>query len=263
MKTFRLDDIDLRQHWDSEDDYEKQLKKLQTRMADLQTACYHNQERVIIVLEGWDASGKGGAIRRLREKLDPRSYRVYPIGAPDHDEQKEHYLQRFWNKLPPKGHIAIFDRSWYGRVLVERIEGFADKDAWQRGYGEINDFEKMLADDGVVVIKLLLHISQEEQLKRYAERLENPKKHWKLTPDDLRNRERAKDYQEAYEDMLEKTHKEHAPWYTIAAEYKWFARTAVLKTVCERLEKCIDTRIPAYSSEEIAETRRLLGLDQK
>lgn len=256
----RLEDIDLTQAIDSESDYEAQLKKLQSKLVDLAIACFHNKERVVIVLEGWDAAGKGGSIRRIVEKLDPRSCRVHPIGKPDPIEIDEHYLQRFWRRLPQKGQIAIFDRSWYGRVLVERLEGFAEDDEWQRAYDEINDFEKVLTNDGVVVIKLFMHISQQEQLKRYNARLKDPRKNWKMTPEDLRNREKADGYAEAYNDMFSKTHTKHAPWHPIAAEHKWFARVSCLDAVVTGLEQRINTKIPRLSDKEIAEARKLLGI---
>jgi len=258
MTSFRLKDIDLSKKLKDKDEYETSLNKLQNRIRDLQNACFHNGQRIVILFEGWDASGKGGAIRRLTEKLDPRSCRVYPVGKPDDREHKEHYLQRFWRRIPPRGHIAIFDRSWYGRVLVERIEGFATADEWQRAYDEINRFETTLSDDGIVIIKLFLHISQEEQLKRYMERLDNPKKHWKFTEDDLRNRSRAEDYKSAYEDMINKTNRKNAPWLPIPGEHKWFARVNVLENVCNLLEGAIDTRIPKYSKDEIEQTKALL-----
>jgi len=261
MSKFRLADVDLSARLDSEDQYQERLKQLQKKISDLQNACYHNGHRVVIVLEGWDASGKGGAIRRLTERLDPRSYRVHPIGKPDGRETQEHYLQRFWRRLPANGLIAIFDRSWYGRVLVERVEGFASKAAWRRAYDEIRGFEQLLTNDGMVLIKLMMHISQDEQLRRYSERLNNPKKHWKLTDDDLRNRSQANAYAEAYEDMLNMTHTGDAPWNVIAAEYKWFARTAVIDTVCAAIEKSIDTRIPQFSAMEILETKKRLGIE--
>ena len=260
MTNFYLKDIDLAAQLKDRREYEDKLDSLQSRIRDLQSACYHNGHRIVIVFEGWDASGKGGAIRRLTEKLDPRSCRVYPTTKPDERERQQHYLQRFWDKIPAKGQIVIFDRSWYGRILVERIEGFASVEKWTRAYTEINQFETTLSDDGILVIKLFLHISQEEQLNRYLERLENPKKHWKLTEDDLRNRSRADAYETAYEDMLNKTHQHQAPWFTIAGEHKWFARVSVLETVCKQIEGAIDTRIPHYSKDEIAQTKASLGL---
>ncbi|MFA5633052.1 MAG: polyphosphate kinase [Porticoccaceae bacterium] len=259
MSKFQLDLVDLNVQFNDEEQYQERLKQLQKQMVGLQNACHHNGQRAVIVLEGWDAAGKGGAIRRLTEKLDPRAYQVHPIGKPDASEQREHYLQRFWRRLPQKGRIAIFDRSWYGRVLVERVEGFATTQEWQRAYKEIADFEKALADDGITVVKLMLHISQKEQLKRYLERLDDPSKHWKLSDEDLRNRARAKEYTKAYEDMLNRTHGPHAPWFVIAGEYKWHARVAVLDTVCRVLENTIDTRVPRYSAQQIAQMKALLG----
>ncbi|MCK9468825.1 MAG: polyphosphate kinase [Porticoccaceae bacterium] len=258
-----IKELDLNVKIDSADVYQKQLKDLQDRFTKQQNATFHNSERVVILLEGWDAAGKGGAIRRMVEKLDPRSFRVHPIGKPNDLEARQHYLQRFWERLPPRGHIAIFDRSWYGRVLVERVEAFAKKDEWRRAYAEINDFEKQLSDDGVVIIKLLLHISQEEQLERFAERLDNPYKHWKLTDEDLRNREKASEYLAAYQDMLDSTHTEWAPWTLVAGEYKWHARLAVLETVVSTLEKRIKGEIPHFSAKEIRAVRKKLGLNDK
>ena len=256
----RLEDIDLTRALKSERQYRNRLKKLQCRLSDLAIACYHNRHQVVILLEGWDAAGKGGCIRRMVEKLDPRSCHVYPIGAPSSPEADEHYLQRFWRRLPARGHIAIFDRSWYGRVLVERVEGLAADSAWQRAYDEINRLEKMLSDDGMIVIKLFLHISQEEQLKRYDARLNDPRKNWKLTTEDLRNRQKADQYLAAYNDMLARTHTAGSPWHVIAGEHKWYGRVTALETVVSRLENHIDTRIPRLSPEEIREARLLLGV---
>jgi polyphosphate kinase 2 (PPK2 family) len=259
----KLDDIDLNRRWQTEADYRDNLKSLQSTLSDLQNATFHNHHQIVIVVEGWDASGKGGAIRRITQTLDPRSYRVHAIGKPDDRESKEHYLQRFWRRLPPKGHIAIFDRSWYGRVLVERVEGIASKAEWTRAYGEINEFETTLTQSGVVLIKLLLHISQDEQLRRYTERLNNPRKNWKLTGEDLRNRERAPDYHTAYDDMLDNTCRDNAPWAVIPAEHKWYARTAVLECVCHAITSAIDTRIPQLSAEQIAQTKKALGISEE
>ena len=257
-KTPILKGIDLDKHLADADEYQDKLKTLQGKLALLQIACFHNHHRVVIVLEGWDASGKGGAIRRMTEKLDPRSHRVHPIGKPSEAELQQHYLQRFWDKLPAKGNIAIFDRSWYGRVLVERVEELATTSEWQRAYGEIGNFERQLHDDGVIVIKLFLHISQDEQLKRYLERLNNPLKNWKLTPDDLRNRARADDYNSAFQDMLKKTSSNFAPWHLIPGNHKWYARTEVLQRVVETLENTIDTRIPCHSASEIRAAQKAL-----
>lgn len=260
-KSPSLKSINLDKRLADSDEYQDKLKTLQGKLALLQTACFHNHQRVVIVLEGWDASGKGGAIRRMTEKLDPRSYRVHPIGKPSEAELQQHYLQRFWDKLPAKGNIAIFDRSWYGRVLVERVEELATTSEWQRAYGEIADFERQLHADGVIIIKLFLHISQDEQLKRYLERLNNPLKNWKLTAEDLRNRARADDYSSAFQDMLKKTSSDFAPWHLIAGNHKWYARTEVLQRVVETLECTIDTRIPQHSASEIRAAKRALGVN--
>ncbi len=259
--TLRLADLDLSLKLDSAETYEQRLKTLQEKLSRLQNAIYHNGERAVIVLEGWDAAGKGGAIRRMVEKLDPRSCRVHPIGKPNPLEARQHYLQRFWQRLPPHGHIAIFDRSWYGRVLVERIEKFAKKAAWRRAYDEINEFEKQLHDDGMVIVKLMVHISQDEQLRRFAERLNNPRKHWKLTDEDLRNRSRAAEYLEAYQDMVDRTHSEWAPWTLIPGDHKWYARVAVLDTVASTLENRVKGDIPRFSDKEIRAAKKKLGLD--
>ncbi len=261
-KSSILDRVDLNRQLKDKDQYLSLLSELQDRMRRIQTSCYFNHNRVILVFEGWDASGKGGAIRRLREKLDPRGYRVRPIAKPESWEQGDHYLKRFWTKLPPPGAITIFDRSWYGRVLVERVEKLASDKAWNRAYREINDFEKLLTDDGVIIIKLFMHISQDEQLHRFAERLDNPDKNWKLTAEDLRNRERAVDYLEAYEDMLSKTDTDYAPWNIIEAEHKWFARTRVLSKVVNKLEDQLPARPPRLTEAEILAAKQQLGISE-
>lgn len=267
MKTGRtrrplsLDDADLSLRLEDENHYRQLLARWQSIMSELAIAVYHHRRQVVIVFEGWDAAGKGGAIRRLTEKLDPRSHRVHPIGKPSDTEAMQHYLQRFWQRLPDKGQIAIFDRSWYGRVLVERVEGLASPEQWKRGYSEINAFEKILTDSGMTVIKLFLHISQKEQHKRFLERLDNPRKNWKLTPDDLRNREKHDQYWQAIEAMFRHTHTQSAPWHLIAGEHKWYARTRVLETVCQQIKATGPSDIPRLSPVEIAEAKRLLGLN--
>jgi polyphosphate kinase 2 (PPK2 family) len=201
----------------------------------------HSQEDlgppVCVVMEGWDASGKGGAIRRLVAKMDPRHYRVKAFSAPTPDEQRHQFLWRFWPALPGWGGMAILDRSWYGRVLVERVEGLTDEPTWRRGYEEINAFEKMLADEGTIFIKLWLHISSEEQLKRFKKRDEDPLKQWKLTDEDWRNREKRPAYEEAVEEMFERTSTDWAPWHVIPAEQKKYARVAVIETVIAEIER--------------------------
>jgi AMP-polyphosphate phosphotransferase len=192
---------------------------------------------VCVVFEGWDASGKGGAIKRLVAQLDPRHVRVVQFAAPTHDETRHHFLWRFWPSLPGWGGMAVLDRSWYGRVLVERVEGYAGRKQWQRAYDEICGFERTLADEGMVLIKFWLHISQEEQLKRFEKREKDPLKSWKLTDDDWRNRRRWDEYKQAVEDMVARTSLEpHAPWHLIPAESKRYARVAVIETVISEIE---------------------------
>ncbi|MGO3345663.1 MAG: polyphosphate kinase 2 family protein [Marinomonas sp.] len=246
-----LNDVDLTQQFINKKQYKKALGRLQKRMLAVQQAYYHQGLRAIIVIEGWDASGKGGAIRRLTEKLDPRGYSVYPIAAPTALEQGKHYMYRFQKRLPAAGTIAIFDRSYYGRVLVERVEAFASTQEWQRAYQEINEFERTLADDGVKVIKLFIHIDKNEQLIRFAERLNNPKKRWKLTDEDIRNREKWPEYEQAINDMFARTSVINRPWNLIAGNHKWFARVQFLKTVVEQLEEGVDLTLPSIDKKLI------------
>ena len=240
--------------------YLKTQKKLQKKILSIQQAYYHQKRRAILVFEGWDASGKGGAIRRLTEKLDPRGVKVYPISAPSPEEQSKHYLQRFQARLPEAGTIAIFDRSWYGRVLVERVEGFASEHAWQRAYQEINEFERSLIDDGAKIIKVFMHIDPEEQLKRFDERLNNPVKRWKLTTEDIRNRMKWSEYHEAMNDMFTYTSTHAAPWHIIAANHKWYARTEVLKTIAAQLSDGMDISPPPVDPDVIREAYQALGI---
>lgn len=240
--------------------YKKELKKWQQKIIAAQQAYYHQDRRAVIVFEGWDASGKGGAIRRLTEKLDPRGFQVYPIAAPSTAELNQHYLQRFQWRLPQAGTISIFDRSWYGRVLVERVEGFASDKAWQRAYQEINEFERTLMDDDVRVIKVFMHITKAEQLKRFDERLNNPAKQWKLTSEDIRNHEKWDHYVAASNDMFAHTSTEAAPWQLIAANRKWYARIAVLKQVYEALAASVDLTPPPLDKKFIKEAEKKLGL---
>jgi polyphosphate kinase 2 (PPK2 family) len=192
---------------------------------------------VCVLFEGWDASGKGGAIKRLVAQIDPRHVRVVQFAAPTGDEKRHHFLWRFWPVLPGWGGMAVFDRSWYGRVLVERVEGFATREQWLRAYDEINSFERTLTDEGMVLIKLWLHISEDEQLRRFKRREKDPLKAWKLTDEDWRNRERRAEYAEAIEDMIVRTDQPHAPWHLVEADSKRYARVTVLETVIERIEQ--------------------------
>jgi polyphosphate kinase 2 (PPK2 family) len=191
---------------------------------------------VCVVFEGWDASGKGGAIKRLLAQIDPRHVRVVQFAAPTPDEKRHHFLWRFFPVLPGWGGMAVFDRSWYGRVLAERVEGLATREQWLRAYDEINGFERSLSDEGMILIKIWLHISDDEQLKRFKRRRDDPLKAWKLTDEDWRNREKRAAYQEAAEDMFARTDQPHAPWHLIAANSKRYARVEVIETVIERIE---------------------------
>ncbi|AWB68437.1 polyphosphate kinase [Saccharobesus litoralis] len=240
--------------------YYKLLAKLQYQLLLIQQAYFHQGRRAILVFEGWDASGKGGAIRRITEKLDPRGFRVYPIAAPKHEEQGRHYLYRFQTKLPKPGTISIFDRSYYGRVLVERIEGFASKQEWQRAYQEINEFERLLSDDGVRIVKFFLHISPEEQLKRFKQRLNDPHKRWKLTSEDLRNREKWPEYEKAINQMLAYTSTNHADWHLVNANNKKQTRLVVLETIIAQLSEGVDISPPAIDKELVRQAKKMLGI---
>jgi AMP-polyphosphate phosphotransferase len=218
-------------------DYERRLQSMQSVMQSIQQAYLGTGGRAVIVLEGWDTAGKGGVVRRLGWALDPRSFKVYPIAAPPSHERGRHYLQRFWEKLPEPGQIVVFDRSWYGRVLVERVEGLASKREWCRGYEEINEFERMMVADGIRVVKCFLHITPAEQIRRFKDRVTNPLKRWKLSYEDFRNRSRWADYEVAIEDMMEKTSPTSAPWYLIPANDKPYGRLAVFTILIEVLGK--------------------------
>ena len=216
-------------------DYERRLKALQNKLQMIQQAYLGTPERAVLVLEGWDTAGKGGIVRRLAWALDPRSFKVHPISAPSSRERAQHYLLRFWQRLPQGGEIVVFDRSWYGRVLVERVEQLATASEWKRAYGEINEFERTLIADGIRLIKLFLHITPEEQIRRFKDRLTNPRKRWKLTYEDFRNRDRWKDYAIAIEEMVARTSTKHSRWYLVPANNKPFARFAALSIVAEHL----------------------------
>ena len=235
-----LKDCDLDFRLPDEGEYKLRLQEAQLQLLLIQRHMYDHKREALLLFEGWDAAGKGGSIRRICERLDPRGFSVHPTGAPNADEKTVHYLQRFWTRMPGPGRIAIFDRSWYGRVLVERVENFARKAEWKRAYDEINAFEKMLSDDGVPVVKFFLHISKKEQLKRFKEREENPFKNWKITKEDYRNREKWGEYEEAIDDMFEKTDTKHAPWHLVPSNKKWVARVMVCETVVKALSRTLD-----------------------
>jgi polyphosphate kinase 2 (PPK2 family) len=237
-----LDDLDMSKSLSKEEEAER-LESAWTRLTQLRLTLgglIGNGELgppVCVIFEGHDASGKGGAIKRLVAELDPRHVRVVQFAAPTHDEKRHHFLWRFWPSLPGWGGMAVFDRSWYGRVLVERVEGFATREQWLRAYDEINGFERTLADEGMIVIKFWLHISSEEQLKRFERREKDPLKDWKLTDEDWRNREKRPQYDQAVEDMVARTSVDpHARWHLIPGDSKRYARVAVIDTVIEEIE---------------------------
>jgi polyphosphate:AMP phosphotransferase len=217
-------------------EYQRRKQELQGRLNRLQRAAKRVGRSTVIVLEGWDASGKGGAGRMLTGALDARDYKMIQVAAPTDEEQARHYLWRFWRQLPRAGRVAIFDRSWYGRVLVERVEGFATEQEWQRAYGEINEFERELVDHGIVVVKYWLHVSPGEQARRFEARKTIPYKRWKLTEEDIRNRAKWPRYESAVHEMVQRTSTPFAPWTLVEAENKRFARIKVLETLCRRLE---------------------------
>ncbi len=214
-------------------EYERSLERLQEKMRKRQEELYEKKRSLIVVFEGRDASGKGGAITRLTNSLNPRTCKVVPIYAPSEIELAHHYMWRFYRALPSRGHIAIFDRSWYGRVLVERVGGLATEAQWKRAYGEINDFERSLVDDGITMVKIWLEIDKDVQLKRFIDRAENPKKAWKITADDWRSRQQWDDYTEAVEEMLARTSTKQAPWTVVEGNDKNFARLKTLRTVLD------------------------------
>lgn len=237
----RLDQVDLSLSLDRQE-AERELRDAWERLIELRLTLgglIGSQDigpPVCIIFEGWDASGKGGAIKRLVAPLDPRHVRVVQFAAPTADERRHHFLWRFWPALPGWGGMAVFDRSWYGRVLVERVEELATRAEWLRAYDEINDFEQSLAEEGTIIVKLWLHISAEEQLRRFEKRDADPLKAWKLTDEDWANRSKRGEYEQAVEDMLARTDQPQAPWYVIPAESKRYARVAVVRTVLEAIE---------------------------
>ncbi|MBN2309444.1 MAG: polyphosphate:AMP phosphotransferase [Candidatus Hydrogenedentes bacterium] len=233
-RTSPLDRVDLTLAVPIEE-YKTRLPKLQAEVRRLQHLCYVQRKPVVIVYEGWDAAGKGGNIRRLVRDMDPRGYEVVAIGAPEGDEKTHHYLWRFWRALPKAGHLTLFDRSWYGRVMVERIEGFASVGEWTRAYREINEFEAQLVEFGTVVIKFWIHIGKDEQLRRFESRQQTPHKNWKITEEDWRNRERWDDYWHAVSGMIERTSTAQAPWTIVEGNDKYHARLRALQEVVDRL----------------------------
>jgi AMP-polyphosphate phosphotransferase len=242
-------------------EYDRRLAALQHRLQAIQQAYLATGDRGIVVLEGWDAAGKGGVIRRLTAVMDPRACHVWPIGAPTDREQARHYLFRFWQRLPEPRTIAVFDRSWYGRVLVERVEGLVSEPEWRRAYDEIGAFERMLHDDGVRIIKIFLHITRDEQLERFRARLENPLKRWKLSYEDFRNRRRWDDYEEAIDEMLARTSTPFAPWVVIPANDKKYGRIRAVEAVVEAPSAGVDLSPRLLAPAVAREARELLGIE--
>jgi polyphosphate kinase 2 (PPK2 family) len=243
----RLENVDLSLRL-SKGEEKKQLKAVQKRLVHLRLLLGgligpgEIGPPLLVLFEGWDASGKGGAIKRLVERLDPRHVRVAQFAAPTYDEKRHHFLWRFWPVLPGWGGMAVLDRTWYGRVLVERVEGFATEEAWQRAYGEIVDLEATLAAEGTMLVKFWMHLSDTEQLRRFESRRDDPYRAWKLTDEDWRNRDRRPAYEAAVEEMLERTDTPVAPWHVVAAEDKRWARVEVVRRVCEAIEAGLRAR---------------------
>ncbi len=225
-------------------DYDAALIELQQRLARIQVAHVIHGRKSVILLEGWDAAGKGGIIKRMTADWDPRYYEVWPIAAPSEDERDRHFLWRFWTRLPTSRNISVFDRSWYGRVLVERVEGFCTKKEWKRAYDEINDFECQQIEAGTNLVKLFVHITQETQDEQLAERLDTPWKRWKTGADDYRNRARRADYLDAMHAMFEKTDTKRAPWHVVDNNNRKAGRIAALTYVADRLESLVPMDMP-------------------
>lgn len=218
--------------------FKKEIQRLQLRMLRIQQGIWHRRSRAVIIFEGFDAAGKGGAIRKLTEILDPRGVKVHPIGPPNSEEQGKHWLYRFWSLLPSPGTIAVFDRSWYGRVMVERVDELTGEENWKRAFNEINEFEKMLQDDGIELIKIFLCVTKGEQLKRFEERLRDPYKQWKLSKADIRARKKWNQYVEAGDEMFKKTNLKSSPWHLIPADSKPYTRREALRIVTSELKVC-------------------------
>jgi polyphosphate kinase 2 (PPK2 family) len=259
-KTPRLAALDMALQLD-EKAYFRELARLQERLRVIQQAYLKSGHSAAIVFEGWDAAGKGGTIRCMSSALDARGFKVWPISAPRQYYLERHYLARFFERLPPHGAISVFDRSWYGRVLVERIEGLARKRDWKRAFQEINEFERALHEHGTRVIKIFLHITPEEQLRRFRARVLDPTKRWKLSYEDFRNRKKWSAYEEATDDMFQKTSSSHAPWHAIPANSKKYARIEALRIIAKRLSSGVDLAPAELDPEVIREARALLDID--
>ena len=237
VKMPKLAKIKLKGKELTDEEYRKKLKKLQKELAELHNKIYRKKIPVIIAYEGWDAAGKGGNIKRVASALDSRGYEVFPIASPSPEEKNRHFLWRFYKRLPKTGHIAIYDRTWYGRVMVERLEGFCSENDWQRAYNEINEFEKDLTDWGAIVIKFWVQIDKDTQLERFTLRQNTPEKQWKITDEDWRNREKWDLYETAVDEMIAKTSTEYAPWFVLESNDKKYARIKALETIIDEIKK--------------------------
>jgi polyphosphate kinase 2 (PPK2 family) len=255
-----LADVDLKATLDKKA-YVAALKDLQRSLTAIQQTYLFSGQKAVVVFEGWDAAGKGGTIRRMSAALDPRSFKVWPIGAPRNYYLERHYLLRFMDRLPPKGAISVFDRSWYGRVLVERVEELTPEARWRAAYGEIANFEQMLLEDNTRLVKLFFHISSEVQLARFEKRLRDPLKRWKLTYEDFRNRERWDEYAEAVDEMLLRTSTDAAPWRVIPANCKRFARVSALRHIVRTLSDGIEIAPVVPDREVLDAADRTLNVD--
>ncbi len=242
-------------------DYDAALAEVQERLARVQVAHIVHGKRSIILFEGWDAAGKGGIIQRLTADWDPRHFEVWPIAAPTDDEKKRHFLWRFWKRLPGNGEIAVFDRSWYGRVLVERVEGYASEAQWRRAYDEINEFEAQQKEDGTTIVKLFVHTTAETQDERLKDRIRHPWKRWKTGADDFRNRARRVDYLLAMNEMFAQTDTRWAPWKVIDGNNKKAARIAALTYIADRLEKAVPLAPPPIDPALVALAKKIFGED--
>ena len=258
-KKLRLADVDLSLKLPAKA-YEEKLQQLQHKLMEIQLAYLFQGRSAAIVLEGWDAAGKGGTIRRISAALDPRSFKVWPIGPPRAYYRDRHFLLRFMERLPPRGAIAAFDRSWYGRVLVERVEKLTPEERWRAAYREIVDFERSITDNGTRLVKLFFHISQEEQLLRFEDRLKNPLKRWKLTYEDFRNRGNWDAYNQAIDEMFQKTSTDAAPWTLISANCKRHARITAIQAVVDCLAKDVDLSPPPIEPEVLSAAQQHLNI---
>lgn len=261
MAKLKLSDADLNKSLDK-DKYWQKLTELQLQLSQIQQAYLFHGHKAVLVFEGWDAAGKGGTIRRISQALDPRSFKVWPIGAPRNYYLDRHYLLRFWERLPPKGAISAFDRSWYGRVMVERVEKITPKSRWKSAYREINDFERMLIEDGTRIVKLFFHISPEEQMRRFEERLRNPLKQWKLTYEDFRNRAHWDESAAAIDEMFAKTSTDIAPWTLIPANNKKYARIRAMKQIVKVLSDGIQLSPQHLDRETLEAADEHLNVEQ-